>query len=103
MVHHLSVLDVVDADLDLVQLVEDVNLGEGERRVSVDLTGEPQQGDVQPTTSPWSASRHSELSSFLLKKSSRLISKEYIIEADLQLNNLCRLTIVLLEKAHLQL
>ena len=65
-VHHLPVLDIVDPDLDLVKLVQDVRLGERERGVPVDLTGEPQQRDVEPAASPGPARGYPELSPLLL-------------------------------------
>ena len=67
-VHHHPILLVVDTDLDLLQLIQDVDLGERHRGVAVDLTGEPQQRDVQPTTPPGPACRHSELSALGLEE-----------------------------------
>ena len=73
-VHHDSILDVVDTNLDLVKVIKNINLGQSQGGVSIDLTGEPQQGYVQPSTSSWSSCRHSELSSNSLQCCSNIIT-----------------------------
>merc|ERR1719483_1399993 len=61
MVQHLPILDIVHTNLNFIQLVKDVSLGEGQGGVPIHLTREPEEGDVQPTTPPGPASSHSKL------------------------------------------
>ena len=61
MVHHDTVLLVGDADLDLVQSVQDVQFREGQGGVVVEGVCPLEEWDVQPAATPPPARRHSEL------------------------------------------
>lgn len=61
MIHDLAVFFVVYADLDLVEVVENVQLCHGDGRVAVDHGREAEEGNVEPTATALAASGHAKL------------------------------------------
>ena len=75
MVHDHAVLLVVDTNLDLLQFIQNINLGERHRGVAVDLAGEPEQRNVQPTATSRTACRHPELSALGLEELAGVVTE----------------------------
>ena len=72
-VHLLAVLDVLDPDLDLLEGVEDVSLGEGDGRVAVDERREAEQRDVQPAATPLPSRRDPDLVAHALQELANIL------------------------------
>ena len=68
MIHLLPILQIFDSNLDILQGVKDIHLGESNGSVAIDSGRVSEQRDVKPTTATGATSCHSEFVTSFLQK-----------------------------------
>lgn len=71
----ISVLPVLNPNLQLIHVIQDVELSEGDGGVPVDHGGVAEEGDVQPAATAGPPRRHAELVTSLLEVGAGVLQK----------------------------